>query len=96
MLWRTYVCAVGRDDTISEPPEEVLGVIVISGVAYLTRHKLGDDGNPLPEDPERRLQVPARGLMHALEACIRADEDEKLGSTYHRLVEDARKRSTGL
>jgi hypothetical protein len=96
MLWRSYVCVVGTDDTIHEPPDEVLGVVVISGVVYLTRHRLGEDGNPLPEEPDRRLQVPARALLHALRACIEADEDEKLGETYHRLLEDARKRNAML
>lgn len=96
MMWRTYVCVVGVEDTIKEPPDEVLGLVVIGGVAYMTRHRLGEDGNPLPEESDRRLQVPARALLHALQASINADEDENLGKTYHRLQEDARKRSTTL
>lgn len=96
MLWRSYVCVVGADDTIKEPPEELLGLIVINGVTYLTRHTLDPNGNPVPEEEDRRLQVPARALLHALTACIEADEDQKLSEVLSRLLEDARKRANAV
>lgn len=94
-MWRSYVCVVGENDTVREPPEEVLAVVVIGGVAYLSRHPLDDRGNPEPESDDHRIHVPARALMHALQAAIQADEDEKLIGTMRRLGEDYRLRAGG-
>lgn len=92
-LWRSYVSVVSTDDEVHEPPDELLGIVVVSGVAYLSRHQLDDVGNPEPEAAGRSLATPARSLLHALEAAIAADEDEVLMLTMHRLREDRRQRS---
>jgi hypothetical protein len=84
MLWKQFVCIVGDDGSLTEPPEAVLSLIVIDGIVYLTTNTL-DDKEQLGPDG-RHIQTPSRALLHALTSAIAADEDPQLRETQARLT----------
>lgn len=83
MLWKQYVCIVSDDNSVTQPPEAVLSVIVIDGIAHLTTNTLGDKEQLGPDG--RHIATPSRALLHVLTAAIAADEDPQLRDTQARL-----------
>ena len=59
------------DEYITEPPNRVLVVSVVSGDAFLTLHAADVDGHP--DEQLCRFQVPARSLLLALRAAVHDD-----------------------
>lgn len=92
-LYKQYVCLVGTEGAVNDPPERVLSVMVMDGVGFFTINSLSDKEEVGPDEFE--FQLPARGLLHVLTAAIAADEDSELKSTLIRLSDDLRERMAG-
>lgn len=91
-VWKQYACLIGSEDIVTDPPEKVLGLMVLGGVAYVSVQPLGDMEALGPE--EYHFKLPARSLLHILQSAIAADEDPELAGTLRHLVEDFRGRLT--
>lgn len=69
----TQIAAYGKSDQMMEPPERVLNLSVIGGVAYLDFQSLDEAGRL--GDVEAQMKVPAKSLLRAVQAAIADDED---------------------
>lgn len=89
-IWKQFACLLGSEDRVTDPPEKVLGLMVIDGVAYAAIHELGDMERIGPE--EYHFKMPARALLHILQSAIAADEDPQLTTALDKLNDDFRQR----
>jgi hypothetical protein len=75
----SYIAAYDDQNEITAPPDRMLEVLVIAGVATL-RFVPGELGTPAPYEsgnPPPSIDVPAKSLLLALQAQIdEEDEDD--------------------
>jgi hypothetical protein len=65
------------DDVITAPPERVLDLAVIGGVAHMTVERPHQDGSP--SAAEYSFEVPATSLLRALKTVIKDDAAQRPG-----------------
>lgn len=69
-----HISAYGDGNTMHEPPERILNLAVIGGIAHVQVQEMGETGET--GDIQAKIEVPAKSLLRALQGAIEDDEDD--------------------
>lgn len=95
-LFRQYLSLVGSEENITEPPEQVLDLAVIGGLAHLSVLNVNEATLLVEGDMLYTFALPARSLLRYLQAAIDEDEDENVSSVLAEMNDFTRSRLSNV